>query len=76
MEQDLSSGPIGTVGKYDVAFKGGSLVITASVALPPGESADVTLKVDAAKVLDALKVAIPGKLDDLAISLIKTALGL
>lgn len=76
MDKELSSGPIGDIGKYEVAFKGGMLLVNANVSLPPGESASVVLQVDAKKVLDALKDAIPGKLDDLAIGLLKTALGI
>lgn len=76
MDKDLSSGPIGSVGKYDVAFKGGKLILTANMDLPPGEKLNASFEVDANKVLDALKAAIPGKLDDLLIALIKSSLGL
>lgn len=76
MDQDLAQGPIGEVGSYSVSFVGGKLVASANVSLPPGESLSSVLSIDANKVIDALKAAIPGKLDDLVFELIKKALGL
>lgn len=74
MEKDLAKGPIGSVGSYDVSFKGGKLLVSASVSLPPSENASLQIEVDANKVLDALAAAVPGKLDDMLIGLIKAAL--
>jgi hypothetical protein len=76
MDKDLAGGNIGDVGSYKVAFSGGKLVCSANVALPPGEKANLSIEVDAGKVLDALKEAVPGKLDDMLIGLIKSALGI
>lgn len=73
MDKDLVNGPIGNVGKYDVEFKGGKLV--ASVDVVAGvASASVKLELDAGQVLDALKKAIPGSIDDLIIDMAKAAL--
>lgn len=74
MDKDLISGNLGTVGSYDVAFKGGNLIVSLTAAIPPGESGSVTLSVDSNKVLDALAAAIPGKIDDAVIAIIKAAL--
>jgi len=74
MEQDLVNGPVGSVGSYDVSFKGGKLILVGSAELPPGESVSLSISVDANKVLDALAAAIPGKIDDAVIGLIKMAL--
>lgn len=76
MDKDLAGGPIGTIGNYSVVFRGGKLVLAAVAQFPPGESFASTLEVDAKKVLDALKAAIPGVLDDALIALAEKALGL
>ena len=74
MNKDLAQGPLGQVGKYDVKFDSGFLVVSASANIPPGESFDASLSVDSDKVLDAIAAAIPGKVDDAVIALIKLAL--
>lgn len=74
MDKDLASGPIGQVGSYDVHFKDGKLIAKAELSLPPGESMSVLVGVDSDKVLDAIAAAVPGKLDDLLIGIIKSAL--
>jgi hypothetical protein len=73
MEKDLLDGKLGELAAYDVEFKGGKLVAKVS-AEKSGVVAAVELSVDAAVVLDALKAAIPGQVDDAVIDLIKAAL--
>lgn len=73
IEKDIAQGAIGQVGKYDVAFTGGQLVVEVDANVSVG-SAGVVIKVDAGKILDALAAAIPGKVDDAVIALIKDAL--
>lgn len=74
MNSDIASGPLGSFGKYSVVFKDGSLVVSAEASLPPGEKAIFSLSVDSDKVLDAIAAAVPGKLDDALIALIKIGL--
>ena len=74
MDKDLAGGPIGSVGSYDVKFSAGKLLVSAKVELPPGESAAISLSIDSDKVLDAIAAAVPGKLDNMLIGLIKSAL--
>jgi hypothetical protein len=73
MEKDIVEGNIGSVGKYDVAFKGGKLVLSLDAGAD-GVVGALSVSVDAAVVLDALAAAIPGKIDDAIIGLIKAAL--
>lgn len=78
MEKDIAEGQIGSVGSYDVEFKGGKL--TAKVSLSKeGEfanaKADITLDIPARQVLEALKRAIPGTLDDAILELAAKGLG-
>ncbi len=69
---DLVGGQIGPEVSYDVKFEGGKLI--ASLAYDKGVSVNVAL--DAKVVLEALKVAIPGSIDDAIISAIEKGLGL
>jgi hypothetical protein len=73
MEKELASGQIGSVGKYEVAFKGGKLVAEIDASEGPLEEG-LVLKLDAGKVLDALAKAIPGTLDDALLGAAKAAL--
>lgn len=74
MDADLVKGNLGTVGKFDVAFKDGALVAELDAAVSVG-SAGLVLKIEAGKVLDALAAAIPGTIDDAIINIAKGALG-
>jgi hypothetical protein len=74
MEKELVSGKIGEMGKYDVEFKEGKLVVEIDGFFEKS-SATLVVKVDAAQVLDALAKAVPGEMDDAAIALVKLALG-
>lgn len=73
MEADLVQGKLGTVGKYDVAFKGGELVVEIDGNDAVG-SVGMVVKVKASAVLDAIALAIPGTIDDALIGIIKGAL--
>lgn len=73
MEAQLAQGNIGTVGKYDIDFKEGHLVLEIDANVPVG-SAGLVIKVSAEKVLDAIAKAIPGTIDDAVIGVIKAAL--
>lgn len=73
MEADLVKGAVGSVGKYDVAFKEGKLVIEVDAEVGVG-TAGLVIKLDAVHVMDALSQAIPGALDDAVFAIIKNAL--
>lgn len=57
-----------------VTFVNGKLVAAVNYVNPVGVSASVNLSVDSDQVLDAIALAIPGKIDDAVIALIKAAL--
>lgn len=73
MEAEIIKGEMGKVGKYDLAFKEGQLVLEID-ALLGKSSAGLLLKIDAKDVLEAIKIAIPGKIDDAIISVLEAAL--
>jgi hypothetical protein len=73
MDKVLIDGKIGEVGKYEVDIKGGNLIVLASVSASPID-ANVVVKVDAGIVLDAIAKAIPGKIDDALLAILKAAL--
>jgi hypothetical protein len=73
MEKHIVEGKIGAVGAYDLEFKDGKLSFKIGVA-HSGVSADVVVALDSDAVIDALKVAIPGKIDDAVLDLAKVAL--
>lgn len=74
MEKDIVDGKLGSVGAYDVEFKGGKLVARISAAAPFGLEGAMELSLSSDMVLDAIAKAIPGQIDDAVISLIKSAL--
>lgn len=73
METDISTGPIGAVGQYDLAFRGGKLTLSVSASEPVG-SVLAAISVDAGTVIDAIAKAIPGTVDDAILGLLKAAL--
>lgn len=73
-DKELVQGSIGEVGKYDVAFKEGKLVVEVDAKVSVGE-AGLVIKVGAGQVIDAIAAAIPGKIDDAVLGLLKQALG-
>lgn len=76
MEKDIADGNIGTIGKYDLEFKGGFLQVKVTAAPGLGIEADLVVKVSSDALLDAIAKAIPGQVDDAIISVLKTALKL
>lgn len=70
MEKDIIDGKIGTVGTYDVEFKGGKLraVVLANTAVG---SAGITLEIGAEQVITAIEKAIPGQIDDAILEMLK-----
>lgn len=73
MEAEIIKGEIGQIGKYDLAFKEGQLVLELD-ALLGKSSAGLVLRIDAKDVLEAIKKAIPGQIDDAVINVLEAAL--
>jgi hypothetical protein len=73
IDQSLVSGDLGPETKYDVSFKEGSLQVSVNY-MGKLAGGSVALKIPADAVLDAIKNAIPGKVDDAVIELIKASL--
>ncbi len=78
MEKELLKGSIGTVGNYDVEFKGGKLLASVNLAHDAtegvGASANLSVSIDAAKVIDAIERAVPGPIDDAVLEIMKKVL--
>ena len=70
---ELVEGKVGTIGDYGVEFKEGKLMLVAKVEWH-GLSSEVKLGVGADAVIDALKAAIPGVIDDAILEVVKAAL--
>lgn len=70
---DIVNQQIGPEDTVKVSLEGGKLVITNSYA-GKQVGADVSIKVDAKAFLEMLKVAIPGKFDDVVIDVVEGAL--
>jgi hypothetical protein len=75
MEADIVDGKIGSMGAYDVEFKGGKLQAKLVFSHPVGE-ATVNIAIGSDAVIEALKAAIPGKVDDAILEVLKSALKL
>lgn len=73
MEGHIAEGKLGSVGKYDVEFKDGSLFLEIDAEAGPGV-VGIKVGVSAGKVIDAVERAIPGVLDDAVLELIRAAL--
>lgn len=78
--KEIAKGKIGEVGEYDVEFKDGKLVAIAAVSKEATAGvalkADVSIEISARAVLEALKKAIPGTIDDAVLELAAKALGI
>ena len=70
---ELAEGQVGSVGKYDVEFKDGKLMLGLSIEWN-GVTSEVKVGVGSDAVIDALKAAIPGKIDDAILEVVKAAL--
>lgn len=73
MEKDIAAGKLGNVGEYDLEFKNGMLSLSVKADAGPLK-AGLSIELGADAVIDALKVAIPGTLDDALLELLKSAL--
>lgn len=73
MDLDIVEGAIGNVGKYDIEFRGGNLVVEVTAKVAVGD-AGLLVKVDSGSLIDAIKKAIPGVVDDAILEVIKAAL--
>jgi hypothetical protein len=73
MEADILDGKIGNVGAYDLEFKGGKLSFKIGASTDVG-SVDVVVSVGAHQVLEAIKKAIPGEIDNTIIDILKKAI--
>jgi len=73
MEKDIVDGQIGEIGSYDVEFKEGKLV--AKIGLEKvGLGVNLQVSINSDAVIEAIKKAIPGQIDDAILSLLQTAL--
>lgn len=72
-DKEIVQVPIGQVGKFDLKFAGGELVAETDAAVAIG-SVGLVMKLDAGAVIDAIKKAIPGTVDDMILDVIKAAL--
>ena len=79
MEKDIVEGKIGEVGAYDLEFKEGKLTGKANLSHEPTSGitvkAEVSIDIGARPVLEALKKAAPGQIDDALFELLAKALG-
>jgi len=73
VDAGLHEGELGNEGNLKVELKEGNLVVSVSY---DGHQADasVSIVVDSGALLDKLKEAIPGDIDDAVIDIIKAAL--
>jgi hypothetical protein len=76
MEKDIIDGNLGDKGSYDVEFKGGKLVAKVSYSVIDGVKGSAEIEVGADAVLEALKKAIPGEIDDALLNVLKAGLKL
>lgn len=74
MDQEILKGNIGPEAQYKLEFKDGKLCIEGGYA-GADMDAGIFLKIHAGHVLEALKKAIPGTIDDLVIDTAKKLLG-
>jgi|GEM_PF-6621395 len=73
MEENIVGGNLGQAAKYSVSFKEGKLVaeLDAKVMALSGL---MKIELDSDAVFDAIKEAIPGKIDDKIIEMLKAAI--
>lgn len=70
---DLAQGALGPNGKYDLKFEDGKLVIEANYEMEMA-GAGVNVHVGAKQVVEAIKKAIPGQIDDVILDMLLAAL--
>ncbi len=64
MEKDIAEGKLGSVGEYDLEFKGGKLSFKLKADVNGLVQAGLSVEVPAHAVFAAIKKAIPGQVDD------------
>lgn len=69
---DLASGQVGSEGAYELKFEDGKAVLKVTHAHASGK-VSLIVEEDAIYFMDKLKDAIPGKIDDAVIELLKGA---
>lgn len=79
MERDIVDGNLGNVGNYDLEFKGGHLVLRVGIdwGVAGGvvvAGGDLEVKIGADALIEVVKKAIPGKIDDAILDVLKVAL--
>lgn len=74
MEKDLITGNLGSVGKYDLALNGNALTLSVDLNLGP-VAVKVAITPSVREILDLLKTAVPGTIDDAIINAIEAGLG-
>lgn len=70
MEADIVDGKLGEHGSYDVEFKGGKLVAKVDYSPAGGVKGGAFIELEAEAVKEAIKKAIPGQYDDVALDLL------
>ncbi len=70
---DILAGELGKEAKYDIAFTGGKLLVTAAY-IGAQATGTVSFTLDGDLLLDKLAAAIPGTVDDAVITMAKVAL--
>jgi hypothetical protein len=73
-DKELAQGSIGPEANYDIAFKGGKLVLALNYQGKQA-GAGVNVTVGVGELLDKLKETIPGHFDDAVIDAAKVLLG-
>jgi hypothetical protein len=73
MEKQIADGEIGSIGHYNVEFKDKKLVLAASADFKIGNM-ESKITVDSNMIVEAIKKAIPGQIDDAILNLLETLL--
>lgn len=72
---DLNTGALGTEGKYDISIDGTTLVAEVSFA-DPLVGADLKVSLPLVAILEAIKVALPSTVTNIAVSGLEELLSL
>lgn len=73
MEAEIAGGKLGDKGLYKLEFKEGKLCVEVTYDHAIVD-AGIVVKLDAESVIEAIKKAIPGQIDDAVLDLLKLAL--
>lgn len=75
MDKDLLTGSLGSVGKYDLAFEGGKVVVSLSVGLPE-IAATLSVSIGPKEILDLIAAKIGGPIPASVAEFLESALAL